>query len=65
MVFLVPSFFLLLLLRENNFIGLVLAMLGLCDCVGFLSLRGSGSTSLVAMCRLLIAVASLVVEHGL
>ena len=34
-------------------------------CVGFLQLHSSTGCSLVAMCRLLIAVASLLAEHGL
>ena len=38
------------------FIYFILAVLGLCCCSGY---------SLVAVCRFLIAVASLVVEHGL
>ena len=41
---------------KNNFIYLLLAVLGFCCCMGF---------SLVAVCGLLIEVASLVVENGL
>ena len=39
-------------------------MLGLCCCEGF-SLVAVRATLLVAICRLLIVVASLVAEHGL
>ena len=45
-------------------IYLVLAILGLCCCVGFSPVAASGGYSLVAVHRLLIAVASLV-EHRL
>ena len=44
---------------------LLLAVLGLCSCVQTFSSCGVGGYSLVAVCRLLIAVASLVVEHQL
>ena len=40
-------------------------MLGLGWCVGFSLIAGSGSSSLVAVCRLLVAVASLGVEQQL
>ena len=42
-----------------------LAALGLRCCMGFSIVAASRGYSLVAMCRLLIAVASLVAEHGL
>ena len=58
------AFFLSSSFIKNNFMGLVLAVLGLGGCMDFFSLQGSGPPSLVAMCRLLIAMASLV-EHGL
>ena len=47
------------------FVCLLLAVLGLCSCVQAFSSCGVGGYSLVAVCRLLIAVASLVVEHQL
>ena len=40
-------------------------LLGLHCCVGFSLVVGSRDSSLVAVCRLLIVVASLVVEHRL
>ena len=40
-------------------------MLGLCCCTGFSLVSESGDYSLVAVCRLLIAVASPVEEKGL
>ena len=40
-------------------------MLGLHCCRGFSLIAGSGSYSLVALFRLLISMASLIVEHGL
>ena len=43
---------------------LFLAVLGLCCCVGFSLVVASWCYSLVVVCRLLIAVASLAVEHG-
>ena len=54
-------------MQENflNLIYLFLATLGLCCRVGFSLLAASGGSSLVAVSRLLIAVASLVAEHGL
>ena len=42
-----------------------MAVLGLCCCAGFSLLAENGGFSLVAVHRLLIAVASLVAEHGL
>ena len=44
---------------------LFLAVLGFCCCAGFSLVVTSRGSSLVAMCRLLIAVASLVLEQGL
>ena len=46
-------------------IYLSLAVLGLSCCVGFSLVVASGGYSLLAVCGLLIAVASLVVEHRL
>ena len=40
-------------------------MLGLCCCAGYSLVAASGSDSLVAVCRLLVVVASLVAEDGL
>ena len=37
--------------------------LGLCCCTGFSLVVESGGLSLVVVCRLLVSVASLVVEH--
>ena len=48
-----------------NFIYLFLAVLGLRCCGGFSLVAASASYSLVAVCRLLIVVASLVAEHRL
>ena len=42
-----------------------LGVLGLCSCGGSSPVVASGTYSLVAVCRLLIAMASLVTEHGL
>ena len=42
-----------------------LAVLNLCGSMGFSLVVASGSYSPVMACRLLIAVASLVAEHGL
>ena len=42
-----------------------LAVLGLCCCVGFSLVAGNGVYSVVGVFRLLIVVASLVVEHRL
>ena len=47
------------------FFNIFLAVLGLCCCAGFSLVMASGGCSLGAVCRLLIAVASLVMEHGL
>ena len=47
-----------------NFI-LFLAALGLCCCAQAFSSCGERGLLFVAMCRLLIVVASLVAEHGL
>ena len=44
---------------------LFLAVLGLRCCSGFSPVVESGSYSLVVVCGLLTAVASLVMEHGL
>lgn len=52
-------------IKNNNFIGLVLAVLGLGGGRDCLSLQGSGPSSPVALCRLFFAVAPLVLEHGL
>ena len=43
----------------------ILAVLGLHCCAGFSPVAGSGGYSLVAVCGLLIVVASLLVEHSL
>ena len=45
-------------------IHLVLAVLGLCYCPGFSLVAVSGGHCLVAVCGLLFAVTSLVVEHN-
>ena len=42
-----------------------MTMLGLCSCTGVSLLSTSGASSLVVVCRLLIEVASFIVEHGL
>ena len=47
-----------------KFLNLFLAILGLCFCDRFFLVVASGSYSLVVVRGLLIAVASLVVEHG-
>ena len=44
---------------------LFLAVLGLCGCTWAFSSCGEWVPLLIAVCRLLIVVASLVVEHGL
>ena len=49
----------------NLFIYLFLAALGLCCCVWAFSSWGERGLLFVAVCGLLIAVASLVAEHGL
>ena len=46
-------------------IYLFLAVQGVCCCAVFALVVASGGYSFVAVCRLLIALASLVVEHGL
>ena len=43
----------------------VLAVLGLCCCVGFSLVAASSGSSLVVVHGLFIAVASLIVQHGL
>ena len=48
-----------------HFIYLFFALLSLLCCVGFSLVVASGISSLVAVLGLLIAVASLVEEHGL
>ena len=54
-----------LLLQLVFFFFHLLAVLGLCGCVGFYLVAASRGYSLVVVHRLLIAVASLVAEHGL
>ena len=49
----------------HNFIYLFMAVLSLCCYVGFALVAASGGYSLAVVCRLLIVVASLVVEHRL
>ena len=46
------------------FIYLFLAVLCLCCCVGFSLSGASGGSSLVAVCMLLIVVASLAADYG-
>lgn len=53
------------LFLKHNFIYLCLAVLDLRFCAGFCLVVASGSYSLLAVCRLLIAMTSRVVEHGL
>ena len=48
-----------------KFIYLFLATLALHCCAVFTSVATAGGHYLVVMCRLLVAVASLVAEHGL
>ena len=50
---------------KNKFIYLFLAALGLRCCVQAFSSCGNRGLPFVAVCRLLFAVASLAVEHGL
>ena len=50
---------------KGSFISLFLAVLGLLCCGGFSLVEASGGNSLVVMCRLLIVLASLVVENRL
>ena len=45
------------------FIYLVLVVLGLCYCTGFSLIEASEGSSLAALCRLLIVVASLVAHR--
>ena len=47
------------------FINLYLAVLGLCHCVRAFSSCGEQGLLFIAVHRLLVAVASLVAEHGL
>ena len=54
-----------MLLFFFHFIYLFLAVVGLCCCAGFSLAVMSGSYPLVAVRRLLIAVAALVVHHAL
>ena len=53
--------------REGSFFFLILflAALGLCCCTQAFSSCGERGLLFIEMCGLLIAVASLVVEHGL
>ena len=44
---------------------LFLAVLGVCCCTSFSLVAVSAGYSVVAVCRLLIEVASLIAEHGL
>ena len=53
------------LFKKNKFIYLFLAALGLRCCVRAFSSCGERGLLFVAVLRLLIAVASLVAEHGL
>ena len=55
-----PFFFLI-----NLFIYLFLAVLGLCCCMRAFSSCGERGLLFIEVCGLLIAVASLVAEHGL
>ena len=58
----VPQFF---LFKNNLFIYLFLAMLGLLCCAGFSLAVANRGCSLAVVCRLLTAVASLAVEYGI
>ena len=49
----------------EKFIYLLFSVLGLPCCMGFSLVVASRGSSLVAACRRLTAVASLIVEHGL
>ena len=49
---------------KTNVIYLFLAVLGLCCCMGFSPVAAIEGYSLAVVHRLLIAVTSLVVEHG-
>ena len=53
------------LIFKNCKLYLFWAVLGFCCCACFSLVVASRGPSLVAMCRLLIAVASLVLEQGL
>ena len=51
-------------IKKNSFMCLLLAVLDLCCCVGFyLVMVGGGGYSVLAMHRLLTAVASLIPEN--
>ena len=50
---------------NRTFFFFFLAMLGLCCCAWAFSSCGERGLLFLAVCRLLIVVASLVVEHGL
>ena len=50
---------------KKKFFHLFLAVLALCCCMGFFLAAESRDCSLVPVCRLLIAVASLIAEDGL
>ena len=63
--FLIKMFWYLIFIFYNLFIYLFLVVLGLCCCVGFSLVVAIRVYSLVAMHGFLIAVASLVAEHGL
>lgn len=54
-----------LFLKKNNFINLLLAVLGIHCCVGFFLVALSRGSSPVVLCRLLIVMASPVAEHRL
>ena len=54
-----------LIFKKNKFICLFLAVLGLHCCVWVFSSCGERGLLFIAVCGLLIAVASLVAEHGL
>ena len=58
-------FILFYLVLIHSFIHSFLAVLGLCCCLGFSLVAASGGYSLVAVSRLLIVLASLVVERSL
>ena len=50
---------------KKKFMYLFMAVLGLCCCMGFSLVVANGAYPLVAVCGLLIVVASLIAEHGL
>ena len=52
-------------LKTTQIIYLFMAALGLCCCTWAFSSCGERGLLFVVVCRLLIAVASLVAEHGL